>query len=97
MCDFEVRKCGWVCGLALALFLLGNFMGADLMNWLRLAFFPAMPAPPALAGTETLITVLMAMLGPEFSDLGRPAHRRKTKRRQPRQVGREVGRYLDVL
>jgi len=50
---------GWVCGLALA----WHFMGADLLGWLRLAFFPDMPAPPALAGTETLITVLMAMLG----------------------------------
>jgi len=54
---------GWVCGLALAVFLLGNFMGADLLNWLRLAFFPTMPEPPQLAGTETLVTVLMAMLG----------------------------------
>jgi len=50
---------GWVCGLALA----WHFMGADLMNWLRLAFFPAMPEPPQLAGTETLVTVLLSMLG----------------------------------
>lgn len=50
---------GWVCALALA----WHFMGFDLLNWLRLAFFPDMPAPPALNGTETLITVLLSMLG----------------------------------
>jgi Holin of 3TMs, for gene-transfer release len=50
---------GWVCGVALA----WNFIGYDLLNWLRLAFLPAMPAPPALGGSETLITVLMSMLG----------------------------------
>ncbi len=50
---------GWVCGLALA----WHFMGFDIANWLRLAFFPDMPAPPALNGTETLVTVLLSMLG----------------------------------
>lgn len=50
---------GWVCGLALA----WNFIGFDLLNWIRLAFLPDMPAPPALGGSETLITVLMSMLG----------------------------------
>lgn len=50
---------GWVCGLSLA----WHFIGYDLLNWLRLAFFADMPEPPALNGTETLVTVLMAMLG----------------------------------
>ncbi len=50
---------GWVCGLALA----WHFMGFDMANWLRLAFFPDVPAPPALNGTETLVTVLLSMLG----------------------------------
>lgn len=50
---------GWVCGLALA----WHFIGFDLMNWLRLAFFPDVPTPPALNGTETLVTVLLSMLG----------------------------------
>lgn len=50
---------GWVCGLSLA----WHFIGYDLLNWLRLAFFADMPQPPALNGTETLVTVLMAMLG----------------------------------
>jgi len=50
---------GWVCGFALA----WHFMGYDLLNWLRLAFFPDMPAAPALGGSETLVTVLLSMLG----------------------------------
>lgn len=50
---------GWVCGLALA----WHFLGYDLANWIRLAFFPKTPAPPALNGTETLVTVLLSMLG----------------------------------
>lgn len=50
---------GWVCGLALA----WHFMGFDILNWLRLALFPEMPEPPALGGSETLVTVLLSMLG----------------------------------
>lgn len=50
---------GWVCGIALA----WHFLGYDLANWLRLAFFPETPTPPALNGTETLVTVLLSMLG----------------------------------
>ncbi|MFC4347177.1 hypothetical protein ACFO5Q_04910 [Kordiimonas lipolytica] len=38
-------------------------MGADILAWLRLAFFPDMPAPPTLSGSETLVTVLLSMLG----------------------------------
>ncbi len=50
---------GWVCGFALA----WHFMGADILAWLRLAFFPDMPVPPKLSGSETLVTVLLSMLG----------------------------------
>ncbi len=57
--DSMLMFIGWVCGLALA----WHFLGYDLANWLRLAFFPETPAPPALNGTETLVTVLFSMLG----------------------------------
>ncbi len=50
---------GWVCGFAL----MWHFMGYDMLNWLRIVFFPEAPAPPALGGSETLITVLLSMLG----------------------------------
>lgn len=50
---------GWCCGVALA----WHFIGFDIANWLRLAFFPEAPEPPALNGTETLVTVLLSMLG----------------------------------
>lgn len=50
---------GWVCGVALA----WHFMGFDILNWVRIAFFPDAPAPPALGGSETLVTVLLSMLG----------------------------------
>ncbi len=50
---------GWVCGLALA----WHFLGFDIANWLRIVFFPETPPPPALNGTETLVTVLLSMLG----------------------------------
>ena len=50
---------GWVCGAALA----WHFIGQDIVNWLRVAFFPNMPAPPVFGGTETLMTVLLSMLG----------------------------------
>lgn len=54
------RPCvGWVCAVAL----LWHFLLFDLLNWLRLAFLPEMPEPPALGGSETLVTVLMSMLG----------------------------------
>lgn len=50
---------GWICGLALA----WHFIFYDFLNWLRIAFFADAPAPPPLNGTETLITVLMSLLG----------------------------------
>jgi hypothetical protein len=50
---------GWVCGFALA----WHFILYDLATWAQLAFLPDGPALPALNGTETLITVLLSMLG----------------------------------
>ena len=50
---------GWICGLALG----WHFLGNDLFLWARLAFFPDLPEPPTLGGTETLMTVLLSMLG----------------------------------
>jgi hypothetical protein len=55
----EPGSIGWVCGTALA----WHFMGADILNWVRLAFLPEMPVPPSLGGSETLVTVLLSMLG----------------------------------
>jgi hypothetical protein len=40
-----------------------HFIGHDVFNWVRLAFFPHIPAPPEITGTETLMTVLLSMLG----------------------------------
>ena len=50
---------GWVCGFAL----LWHFILYDIAAWCQLAFAPESPALPALNGTETLITVLLSMLG----------------------------------
>jgi hypothetical protein len=50
---------GWVCGVALA----WHFMIFDILNWARIAFFPEALIPPALGGSETLVTVLLSMLG----------------------------------
>lgn len=50
---------GWVCGVAL----FWHFMLYDLLNWVRDAFAPDFPAPPALSGTEQLITIVLALLG----------------------------------
>ncbi|TNE60813.1 MAG: hypothetical protein EP335_17390 [Alphaproteobacteria bacterium] len=50
---------GWVCGAALA----WQFIGRDLFLWLQAAFLPDLPAPPALGGSDTLVTVLLSMLG----------------------------------
>ena len=52
------RPCvGWVCAAALA----WHFVLSDLAAWTCAA--AGWPAPPALAGTETLVTVLMSLLG----------------------------------
>jgi hypothetical protein len=50
---------GWVCGLAL----FWHFMGYDVLVWVQGTFWPDSPKPPALGGSETLVTVLMSMLG----------------------------------
>lgn len=50
---------GWVCGFALA----WHFILYDVAQWVQISFFPDGPSLPALNGTETLITVLLSMLG----------------------------------
>ncbi len=50
---------GWVCGVAL----FWHFVGVDLVRWVQAVWFPAAPPPPALSGTEALVTVLLSMLG----------------------------------
>jgi hypothetical protein len=48
---------GWVCGVALA----WHFVGYDFFVWFALAV--GLPAPPILAGTEELISVVVSLLG----------------------------------
>ncbi len=48
---------GWVCGIAFA----WHFIGYDFFVWLTLA--AGLPAPPILAGTEELISVVVSLLG----------------------------------
>ena len=50
---------GWVCAAALA----WHFMLYDIFVWIQLVFWPDITTPPQLNGTETLITVLLSMLG----------------------------------
>ena len=50
---------GWVCGMAL----LWHFMLHDIVVWSVAVYFPDAPPPPTLVGTETLITVLLSLLG----------------------------------
>lgn len=50
---------GWVCGFAL----LWHFILFDLLTWVTVNFFPHVSALPELTGTETLVTVLMSLLG----------------------------------
>lgn len=49
---------GWVCGAALA----WHYVGADLAAWACALWAPE-TAPPALTGTEELVTILLGMLG----------------------------------
>lgn len=49
---------GWVCGFALA----WHFILFDILSWITLMWKPEITLPQ-LAGTDTLITVLLAMLG----------------------------------
>ena len=50
---------GWVCGLAL----LWHFILFDLLTWVTVNFFPHVSGLPELTGTETLVTVLLSLLG----------------------------------
>jgi len=50
---------GWVCGLALV----WHFILFDLLNWVTVNFFPHVTELPELSGTETLVTVLLSLLG----------------------------------
>ena len=50
---------GWVCGLAF----LRHFILFDLLTWVTVNFFPHASVLPELTGTETLVTVLLSLLG----------------------------------
>ena len=50
---------GWVCGAALA----WHFFLFDVCRWLQTSFWPDAPPLPTLQGQETLLTVLLSMLG----------------------------------
>jgi len=50
---------GWVCGFAL----LWHFILFDLLTWVTVNFFTHVTALPELTGTETLVTVLLSLLG----------------------------------
>jgi hypothetical protein len=50
---------GWVCGFALV----WHFILFDLLNWITLNFFPRVTELPELTGTDTLVTVLLSLLG----------------------------------
>ena len=50
---------GWVCGFAL----LWHFILFDFLTWITVNFFPQVTELPELSGTETLMTVLLSLLG----------------------------------
>ena len=50
---------GWVCGFAL----LWHFILFDMLTWITVNFFPHVTESPQLTGTETLVTVLLSLLG----------------------------------
>lgn len=50
---------GWVCGFALV----WHFILFDMLTWVTINFFPHVTELPDLTGTETLVTVLMSLLG----------------------------------
>ena len=50
---------GWVCGFAL----LWHFILFDLATWVTVNYFPHVTALPELTGTQTLVTVLLSLLG----------------------------------
>lgn len=49
---------GWVCGVALA----WHFMAHDLTAWACSVWWPDI-LPPVLSGTESLITIVLSLLG----------------------------------
>lgn len=50
---------GWVCGFAL----IWHFIMFDILTWVTINFFPNVTELPELSGTETLVTVLLSLLG----------------------------------
>ena len=50
---------GWVCGFAL----LWHFILFDMLTWITVNFFPHVTEIPQLTGTETLVTLLLSLLG----------------------------------
>ena len=50
---------GWVCGVALA----WHFILFDVLTWVQANFYPRTVVIPELTGTETLVTVLLSLLG----------------------------------
>ena len=50
---------GWVCGVALT----WHFMLFDILTWISINFFPHAVQLPDITGTETLITVVLSLLG----------------------------------
>jgi len=50
---------GWVCGFAL----FWHFILFDFLTWVTVNFFPHVTELPELSGTETLVTVLLSLLG----------------------------------
>lgn len=50
---------GWVCGFALV----WHFILFDMLTWVTVNFFPHVTQLPQLTGTDTLLTVLLSLLG----------------------------------
>jgi len=48
---------------ALGFALVWHFIMFDLLNWVTVNFFPHVTELPELSGTETLVTVLLSLLG----------------------------------
>jgi hypothetical protein len=50
---------GWVCGFGLA----WHYILYDMFIWVQVNFFPHTAVVPQLTGTESLISIVMALLG----------------------------------
>ena len=50
---------GWVCGFGLA----WHYILYDMFIWVQVNFFPHAAVVPQLTGTESLISIVMALLG----------------------------------